>query len=197
MLTLATWPFTFLLAAGVLILIAEFPLKYRLTKNFFTKHILNPLLISVSKAALCFAGLTSYNALHDGLSKLDERRNKQEHSPREYYNYREAENTDPVQKLISDADKTVKLNDNIIFRPVHGVEVGNPTLFIETAGHTLTFVLGSRDEDTQTFYLTEGDYYLYEEEIQCDIALDSPAVNLYSFHCQSLNSKTSPHPLFF
>ncbi len=144
----------------LLILAAEFPRRFRIEKTFFTKHILNMLIIAAGAAIFTGVFVGIKNATEAAAQKAFDK---------------------SVDYYVHNSETIMAVEPNSYYETdgVAGTGIAHPSLFVDYDTHSVAFLLDNHDFK---------EYHLKENggtppgEVQCEIPIDPPGKLLVSYY---------------
>lgn len=144
----------------LLILASEFPKRFRIEKTFFTKHILNVLMIAAGAALFTGAFVGIKNAAEAAAQKAFDQ---------------------GVDYYVHNSETIMAVEPNSYYEPdgVAGTGIAHPSLFVDYDTHSVAFLLD--DHDFKEYHLKENGG-TPPGEVQCEIPIDPPGKLLVSYY---------------
>ncbi len=144
----------------MLIIAAEFPRKFRIERNFFTKHILNVLIIAAGAALFTGAFVVIGKASRAAAQKAFDQ---------------------GIDYYVHNSETIIAVEPNSYYEPdgVAGTGIAHPSLFVDYDTHSVAFLLD--DHDFKEYHLKENGG-TPPGEVQCEIPIDPPGKLLVSYY---------------
>ena len=144
----------------LLILAAEFPKRFRIERSFFTKHILNMLIIAAGAALFTWAFVGIKNASEAAAQEAFDK---------------------SVDYYVHNSETIMAVEPNSYYEPngVAGTGIAHPSLFVDYDTHSVAFLLD--DHDFKEYHLKENGG-TPPGEVQCEIPIDPPGKLLVSYY---------------
>ncbi len=155
----------------LLFVIGEFPKRYRLDNNFFTRHFLNPLVIAAFTAAICGTVFGAkdfvYKLENDRMTRIEQQKYDEE--------------TEKINAFIEKCDGSLSLSESYGGSGLHGTSYSCETLFYDLDSKELLFLLGNSSDSVKWFNLEEAKT-VPKGRARCEITLGDTGAELISYN---------------